>query len=628
MRSVFVLVSLGFVFWGTSAMAQVLEKTVSFNYPDASLATVLTGIRKQYGVSFSYGNQRIPLDARVRLQVREVSLSQALDVLFQNQPVKYTLVGQQVVLMSAPLKKNAGKDQKKAIKRPVVPLVRPITDRPVAGESFASLLPVPLLETASSGNLMEKREILEASYSEEKQSLLKNFMSQLEAALEIRDSGMVRQLKSEFRRLKNELRDQFFKARSGLESPPDSTVLPLDSNRKKRYSAVQFSVVPPLSTNGKENRNTINGASVNLFYGRSGGVSGAEAGMMFNQVEGDVTGTQAAGLCNIVQGNLHGVQAAGLLNLATGEAQGVQAAGFWNLAGGGSVRLVQAAGFGNLHQGDLTGFQAAGFLNLNGGSVSGPQMAGFLNVTRGSLLGFQGAGFLNVAQGNVAGMQLAGFMNIASGTVHGMQAAGFLNLARNVDGVQLSGFLNQSNIVKGSQIGVINLADSVTGIQFGLINISRKGYQRLDFSYGEPLTAQARLRMGVRKFHTLIGFAIRPQETNPTLAYSLGFGSEKQLFRHLDLNLDLVCNQILEGPKVWTENLNLLNQAKVLLALRPGKRTAFFGGPVLNVAVSRVRNTETGAIGSPLIPSKTFFNELDGKTRTSIWLGWEVGIRF
>jgi hypothetical protein len=83
-----------------------------------------------------------------------------------------------------------------------------------------------------------------------------------------------------------------------------------------------------------------------------------------------------------------------------------------------------------------------------------------------------------------------------------------------------------------------------------------------------------------------------------------------------------------ENTKNWSENLNLINQLKINFGYHPGKRTTIYAGPTLNVAVSRVKNAETGEIGSNFIPDWNFMNQLEGNTRIGIWAGFNGGIRF
>jgi len=177
-------------------------------------------------------------------------------------------------------------------------------------------------------------------------------------------------------------------ATSAPSPPPVPAPAPASTPAPWERSPFQFSVVPPLSTNGLANARTVNQVSVNMLVGYAAGVDGVELGSLVNVARDSVRGFQAAGLLNATGNRLDGVQMAGLANL---------------VAGGGD------------------GLQAAGLLNV---------------VTRPSRL-TQAAGLVNLAPTEVQGVQLAGLMNVAR-KVHGVQLAGLLNIADSVDGVSLA----------------------------------------------------------------------------------------------------------------------------------------------------------------------------------------------
>jgi hypothetical protein len=453
---------------------------------------------------------------------------------------------------------------------------------------------------------------LEKAYARNQESLSRNYVAQLDAAFEKSDTLVMNRLRREYLALRRDLKDEYRSIKRFYHKIRTDSSLrkPADSSQLKMPAGVQVSVVPGLGTNGLRGDTVTNRLSLNILGGSARGLDGVELGGMLNLDKENVRGVQVSGFINRVGGDLEGVQSAGFLNVVGGKAEG-----------------VQLAGFGNIHQGDLRGVQIAGFMNVNRGGIFGPQLAGFLNVTGSPVVGPQIAGFMNVARGSLRGPQLSGFLNVSGGTIDGPQLAGFLNTARNVRGVQVSGFLNTAKKVKGSQIGVFNIADSVSGIQFGVLSFSRKGYRRLELAYGDAFEASILFKTGTRTLHNLLSLATPARENPERWAYGYGFGSELRLGRHLDLNLDVLCQQVIENRSQYTQNLNLLNDLRVTLGVRPWKRTALFAGPVVHVAVSRVKHRETLAIGSPLIPQNTLYDHTEGPTRIAIWPGFTAGIR-
>lgn len=640
MRYLIFLILLFLCLFGGPNQAQVLEKRVSLNYQQVSLARVLAGIKARYGVGFSYANNLIPLDKKVSLSVQDQSLSQALDELFRETGISYTLVGQQIVLRKGPEPQTKPKSSKKKSENLksggfATPSEGEVSSNGTYQEQpLASLLPIPVLLAETESGQTRDEEQLKREFETQKKNLQKNYLSQMDAALEERDTAVSSRLKEDFQNLMHSLKLEFkalAKSARNLATKKGTTRLPTDSTlRTPINEPVQVSFVPPLSTNGKENSISVNNLSFNILAGYSGGLDGVEIGGIVNIEKGDVRGVQVAGTANVVKGDVTGTQVSGVANVAKGSLEGVQVAGYVNVSASDSSNAVQVAGFTNVHKGDLNGVQVAGFANVTGGYLIGPQVAGFLNVARGPASGVQVAGFLNVSPGNFEGVQSAGFMNVGAKNVVGVQVAGFMNVAKkDIQGVQIAGFLNRGKSVRGSQIGVVNLADTVTGVQIGLFNFSRRGYRRLEFFGSEVIHANISFKMGTRKFHNIFTIGSPdPTVSNPRWSYGYGFGSEFWLGKRGLLNLDLVCNQVMEDPKKWSENLNLINQFKVSLGVRPGRRTSLYAGPTLNVGVSRTKNAETGEIGSNLTPDWNFFNKVYDKTAISIWAGFNAGIRF
>lgn len=613
---------------------QTLDKTISVQYKNASLATVLADMRKKHGIAFSFSSSRLPLDRRMSISASNQPLSSVLDEICRSGDLEYRMVGNMIVLKRKNEKPHPVRIPSKSKSSPKRNPESGTTNLPATpGGPFASseLIPPPQFEPEI--DTTEKYEDVDArlkkAFESENQNLTRNYLSQVDAAMELGDTAMLRQAKSEFRQWKNNLKTEYEEVKAELK----------DTFRKWRKSdpgadsvkkeiPVQISFVPPLSTNGPDNKYITNNLSFNVLSGYSGGVNGAEVGGLLNMIRGNVEGAQVAGLGNLVKGRMDGAQVAGLFNIQQEAMEGVQVAGLLNLSGSTQTEAVQVAGFMNLINGDLDGAQTAGFLNLNKGSLHGVQVAGFMNQSGGPVDGAQVAGFFNLNQGNTRGSQIAGFMNLSPGSVVGSQVAGFMNQTRNLRGVQVAGFLNQARNVHGSQIGFINIADSVSGVQVGLFNFARNGYRRLDLYAGDVMRYNATFRMGTRGFHTLFSGGVNPDK-KPTWAYGVGFGTILKFSNHVDLHFDALCQQVLDDRNKYTENLNLLNQGKILLAWAPRKRTAIFAGPVAHVAVSRVRELETNRINPSFIPSNTAYNQLEGgKTRVAIWLGWNAGIRF
>ena len=95
------------------------------------------------------------------------------------------------------------------------------------------------------------------------------------------------------------------------------------------------------------------------------------------------------------------------------------------------------------------------------GKVSGFEMAGLGNINESDVKVFQIAGLWNTTKGNFKGVRLAGLFNTVSGESKG---------------VQVAGLFNRSRLLKGFQLALVNISDTVEkGISVGLLNIVKKG---------------------------------------------------------------------------------------------------------------------------------------------------------
>lgn len=233
-----------------------------------------------------------------------------------------------------------------------------------------------------------------------------------------------------------------------------------------------------------------------------------------NQAQGSHT-SMAAGFINTTQKNSTGLQA-GFINTAGGAVTGMQA-GFVNVTGD-SLSGMQS-GFMNTVKRNCTGGQF-GFMNTTKKYVYGMQ-AGFINTAGDSLTGVQ-AGFINAATQKVDGAQL-GFINTTR-DLRGTQA-GFINTGDNVTGAQI-GFINTGKKVKGFQLGFINIADTVeAGMPFGFLSFVKKGgFSAVDLGVSEMYPVNMSLRVGVKKFYTVILTSFNPQHEK-AFAVGGGFGA-------------------------------------------------------------------------------------------------------
>ena len=365
----------------------------------------------------------------------------------------------------------------------------------------------------------------------------------------------------------------------------------------------QVSLLPFLGTNALDSRKVVNNMSLNIFWGANGGVDGVEVGGFVNSIKKDVKGVQVAGLGNTVGGSTTGTQVSGLFNVNQGKLQGVQVGGLFNIAGPGDA--VQAAGLFNVSTDDLSGVQVSGLFNTSLGDADGVQAACLFNTANGKTK---------------------------------TQVSSIFNVAGDVEVGQVSALLNRGKKVNGFQIGLINIADTISGTPIGLINIVKKGYNRVEFSASETMYGNFAMKFGAYSFYNILQIGARWDDVSfenngeiqrgTYLSWSLGYGigSAIRMGRSWILNMEAISMHVNE-TEFWTDELNLLNQFKLLFGVRTGKRTTFFVGPVGNLMISKRFNADTGRYGSEIMPY-TLYDETKNGQNVKAWGGFTAGIRF
>lgn len=365
--------------------------------------------------------------------------------------------------------------------------------------------------------------------------------------------------------------------------------IPHDSINTRNISscAFQLSFIPYLGTNGVQSPKYVNHISFNILAGYNGGTTGFELGGLFNIDKYDVTATQIAGLGNANGGETKGVQIAGICNLSK-ITTGTQLAGITNLS---TV---------------LNGVQIGGISNhtLSGKSA---QIAGLVNLTE-----------------DRSAFQIGGLANYAK-SCEGAQIAGLINISKESSDAQIAGILNVSRHIKGTQIGLINIADSCSGVPIGLISIVKNGYHQFEISADEFFQANIAFRSGVEKFHGIITAGIQPRNlAAPLWSYGLGAGTSQGLSEKTVLDFDATFHHIVKKSEVGNNYLY-----KVYLGIDRvlSSKISVSVGVTYNFLTTDLRDNAHPEDYSDIDPysfSDQNYNHFNLKT----WAGLKVGLRF
>lgn len=282
------------------------------------------------------------------------------------------------------------------------------------------------------------------------------------------------------------------------------------------HQPVTLSFLHPISTNREPGAST--NFRLNILYGRSGDVRGADLGGLVARADGDFHGLELALLHSWIGTDLRGLAATGVVSVIGGEGRGVQLAGLVNFDRG-RFTGVQAAGLFNSVDGDFAGAQFSSVYNLCGGDTRWLQLAGIANVCAGSLTGLQ-AGNINFAGRSTEGAQL-----------------GLANSAVDIRGAQ-AGLLNVAGGVRGAQVGVVNISQRLDGVPVGLVNVSHTDGQTSLFAVGSNLAAASfGVRTAVRGIYSMVtaGVGDLHDERSNTLfldwhyGYAAGWGGRWRL---------------------------------------------------------------------------------------------------
>ena len=347
----------------------------------------------------------------------------------------------------------------------------------------------------------------------------------------------------------------------------------------------------PLGTNGTAT-DYVNNFSFNILYGVNGGVNGAEIGGLVNSNLGHVNGLQVAGLVNMNAAAANGCMVAGIGNFVKDTSNSLAFAGISNVIGGNSF-----------------GMHVAGITNTVNGEFLGGQMAGIVNVTNGYTRGIQVAGISNVAAGNMQGGQISGISNITKGDMTGAQI----------------GLINRTKTLKGFQLGLINVADSVSGgVPLGLFSFVKKGYHSLELEVGDAIYANANLKIGVNRLYTIYKGGFTQNGGEQYWSYGIGLGSMINVTNWMGMSFDLTGNHIVQNT--FSPQIDLLAKFDLKLRFNFGKYITVFAGPSVNGYFSEHDpDTENPALK---VPYSIVQWDWDGyyQGKTFMWIGGTAGV--
>lgn len=617
-----------------SAQSNLLKKKIDFSAQDERLEDILFLIADIGGFSFSYNTALLPVDSLITMNVKESTINDVLKVLL-GQELEMKISGNHMVILSTKFSagmahsSGSGGSQKQSVtiegyvrNSDVGTYVPKVTVYDVAGLNSVLTDSVGFfsLEVSTSNRYLglafiqpeyKDTAIVFSSKSQKVDIVIKPLSGHgISSAISYDSSGTGSV---------NELKLVSFVA------PKQSIEITGNKNIYiQRFGQVSF--LPFLGTNLMMSGVVENNVSLNIIAGYNGAVKGLELGGMVNINRHYTHGVQAAGFMNVVGEETNGLQLAGFMNTNLGTMRGAQITGFNNHVMD-SLKGFQLSGVNNTVVGDMHGMQLAGVSNIATQFVDGVQFAGVLNVAFKDVNHLQLAGVGNFGR-KIDGVQIGGVFNTAYDQVKGWQIAGVGNISsKDVRGVQMGLVFNYARKNNGLQLSLVNVADSVSGLSIGLINLVRKGYNKLEVSANEMLLYNARVKFGAQNFYTILGFGAQGFGKGEVWGYNYGFGGAIPLSKNekSEIDIDLTAAD-LQDDDTWFEETIINSRLNIHFSYRINKYLSVFGGPTWCNLIYPADFETSAPFVSDLIPYSMYHKTYD-ETEVDGWIGGEIGIR-
>ncbi len=300
-----------------------------------------------------------------------------------------------------------------------------------------------------------------------------------------------------------------------------------------------------------------------------------------------------------------------------------------NVIAGYSYALegVEFGGALNMERSYVQGLQLSGGLNINGDYLQGMQLAGATNITLGKVTGAQIGGFSNHGQTLAGGVQIAGAVNTSTEGRGSQWAAGANWNAGTFQGVQVSSGLNFTRKLRGAQIGIVNVADTVEkGFMLGIINWTKDGLHHFELSSNDVTPYNVAFKSGVYPFYTILKVGINPHQAQ-LWDYGSGFGSYHAIRDRAFLDFEATQHVIQALDKSHMKGLNTEIRFTTRFGYQLASHLQLIAGPQIHYLLFKPSNPEDLTFADRF--GQNPWQEWSQDDRVSkLWLGYEVALRF
>lgn len=232
-------------------------------------------------------------------------------------------------------------------------------------------------------------------------------------------------------------------------------------------------------------------------------------------------------------------------------------------------------------------------------------------------------------EGGLNGTEIGLIGNFNQYVTNGLQIAGFVNSCGGIqEGMQISLLYNKARIVKGNQIGFINICDSVYGKQIGFINVNQNSSKNFDLWANESFYFNMGYKVGTPNLYRIVFIGLQPFQAKYKTGLGIGIGKELSLNEKKFKNAELFLIQVNEN-EIFTKKLNTIVHLRLNYGkeLKNGSRA--FAGINMNFMFSKFYNSANKSFGSDVSPWPIIDTEIiENKMNFQFWPGITFGMSF
>ena len=232
-------------------------------------------------------------------------------------------------------------------------------------------------------------------------------------------------------------------------------------------------------------------------------------------------------------------------------------------------------------------------------------------------------------EGALRGTEIGLIGNFNEFFTTGLQISGFVNnCGGELEGTQISFLYNNAKTVKGKQIGLINICDTLNGTQCGFFNVNQSSEQIIEVWANESFYLNMGYKIRSDNHYRIIAVGVQPFGAKFKTTFGVGLGKEKILNENKFRNNELLLLQVNEN-EFFTSKLNTIVHLRHNYGKQLQNGNKVFAGINLNFMFSMFKNTIDNKYGSDISPWPIVDTDIiKNKLNFQFWPGITMGLRF